>query len=155
MMWSREDGCDDVLFARVAAHASADARSRAAESVWTTFIDQVLPAHATVEFDAVRVEIWPDTGRTILFPALEPLTDRVDVLSLDVTWEDLEELVRVLDETLDEDDPSHDDQVRAKVNEVVEVLRRTARDVHWPRATEVRYLEWGEELLASDVVKAT
>lgn len=153
MDWWSEDGCDEILFARIEKSADSADLARAAPSAWAKFIEVVMPAHTNIAFDTVRVEVWPDTGRTIIFPALEPCSERIDVLSLDIRWEALEAAVVAVDEELDEDDPSYDSLVRTNVNKFVELLRAAAARAPWPSGVEIRYLEWGVELLAVDHVK--
>lgn len=62
----------------VSADATSISEIDALEEMWKVMLSNVLPLNAGVVWDYIRLEIWVDTGRVIVYPALLKDEFRVD-----------------------------------------------------------------------------
>lgn len=83
------------------------------------FKHRVIPEQEKAErWDYVRVELWPDSGRFIAFPALGGEKFRVDVTGGQLICAEVEaDLGR-----LDVEDPGFDEQAEAIVQRMIELV---------------------------------
>lgn len=57
--------------------------------LWRKYIEDAAPMNAAAPWDHLRVEIWLDSGRVILFPTPSPYRFRVEKASCQITCPDL------------------------------------------------------------------
>ena len=79
---------------------------------------RILPEHAG-KWDHVKVEIWPDSGRVIAYPAHSAKPRGVDRERIDIQCEELEERYYGIDS---ESDAAFDAALEALVSEVEEMI---------------------------------
>ena len=53
------------------------------------FHDEVIPRQEACRWDYIRIEIWSDSGRVIIFPADSGRKERIDVALIDIHFADL------------------------------------------------------------------
>ena len=64
-------------------------------------VDRIIPlqSDASRAMYEIRVELWLDSGRIIVFPSQTPFTRRIDVAGCVVNSADIESQIRALDES--------------------------------------------------------
>ncbi len=67
--------------------------------------ERTIPANSEVRWDHLRIELWPDSGRVIAFPALSTVVDRVEKEGCQLVFDDLARgYDRLADSELADDD---------------------------------------------------
>ncbi|MEJ7595478.1 MAG: hypothetical protein WKF77_28515 [Planctomycetaceae bacterium] len=76
----------------------------AMENVCQHIVTTVIPKNLGVEWDYLRIELWPDSGRLIFFPASTSNAERIEKAGCQVVFEDLLAKYNALaDSDLDDD----------------------------------------------------
>lgn len=86
MEWNKNESSRKASYY---ADAGDTPRSDAMVELWQVFTDDVLPRNEYVDWDYVKIEIWSDAGRVIVFPASSLSKWRIEKASCDVTFSDL------------------------------------------------------------------
>ncbi len=77
---------------------------QAFKELWQKFEQHVVPQHDCIEWNVIRVEIWSDSGRIIVYPGLLRNRDRIDKAGCQVIFSDLMETQANLFALKDEDE---------------------------------------------------
>jgi len=94
-----------------------------AKEMWEVFHREVVPLNQEVAADYVRVEIWADSGRIIVFPATSKTPRRIEKALCQVAFERLLTFYQQL-ATSDASDSVFSDQLDAKLQELTVSLGR-------------------------------
>jgi hypothetical protein len=57
--------------------------------MWKLFVEKVIPLHSEVKWNVYRVEIWPDSGKLLLFPGCKGAAKYVHLAGCEVLVEAL------------------------------------------------------------------
>jgi hypothetical protein len=84
-------------------------------------LDSGIILNSGFDWDVIRVELWLDSGRIIVFPALDPLTERVERSGCQLICD---ELVAFYERLVDCDigDDEFDEEIARKELEIVDNL---------------------------------
>lgn len=139
--WTQKDFPDGTKLRRLEVPAHTDLTALSGD-VWDNFWRFVVPLQAEAKWDYVRVEAWPDSGRILLFPALTRARRRVDVMVLELTFEEILQRWAALEEQA-VSDRVFEREIRAVVRKVFAALKATySNDQGWAatvgKAPEVR-----------------
>jgi O-acetyl-ADP-ribose deacetylase (regulator of RNase III) len=95
--------------------------------LWEKVCRDVLPEHAETDWDFVKAEFWPDSGRIIVFPAPNSL-ERIDRAGCQLV---VHPLLRRWDEMADseDDDESFDARVSEELHRLAERLLKMLKEV--------------------------
>jgi hypothetical protein len=80
---AKGSGVDDV------GYAESTSLSVAAYELWRKYAQDAAPLNADIVWDYLRVEIWLDSGRIILFPTPSPFRYRVEKAMCQMVCPDL------------------------------------------------------------------
>lgn len=83
MSWENESGISTL---KVAKEDSIEASLR---DLWTKVSSELLPLHKEVPWDHMRIEIWGDSGRILLFPASSRESSRIEKLVYQIVFQQL------------------------------------------------------------------
>lgn len=87
MKWEAERDPDGHVVLCAEADDSSDRMiARALDEAMAVVAREVLPAHAAEDWEVLRVELWPDTARMLVYPATRAATDRIDRCMVQLTW---------------------------------------------------------------------
>ncbi len=92
-----------------------------AKAIWDKLFNSVLIRHQHELWDSIRVELWPDSGRVILFPSKIGMNRRIEIAALEVTVTALLEYWEKMNEA-DVSDDEFDKEIMQKVMVCVEWL---------------------------------
>lgn len=67
-------------------YAEGTALVAAAVELWRKYVEDAAPKNAEIAWDHLRVEIWLDSGRVILFPSPSPFRNRVERAACQITF---------------------------------------------------------------------
>jgi hypothetical protein len=75
MEWKKNDDNRVVFYD---CEAEAQETDEAMVEMWRMLVSEVLPLNQEIDWDYIRVEIWPDSGRLIVIPAARRNTYRIE-----------------------------------------------------------------------------
>ncbi len=101
-------------------YRSADLNVSEVQEVWLKFFD-LLTQESLDVWDAIKVEIWADSGRVIVFPGILTKTDRDENFCIEVSIKSLIDFWERLADS-DIDDIDFDNKVNIRVKKLVEHL---------------------------------
>ena len=112
-------------------YAQATPISAATKELWLKYLKDAAPLNAGVSWDHLRVEIWLDSGRIILFPSPSPFRCRVEKAMCQIVCPDL---LASYDETADSNlsDDAFDSWAKQATEKVAGLLSQSAKDVKLP-----------------------
>jgi hypothetical protein len=84
--WQRIQEGKEITFTTT---VEGRAWANAFRSLWQVFAAEVVPAHIGVDWDHVRVHLWNDSGRVIVFPASSTTKWRIDKALCDLVLTDV------------------------------------------------------------------
>ena len=116
--------------------------------LWEKYVRDAMPLNACVVWDHVRVELWLDSGRVILFPAMSPFRKREEKAMCQITCPELINFYETLIEA-DLSDDKFEAAISEKEREIAETLCATAREISLPECIgkhSVRVLYYGADL---------
>ena len=121
---------------------------QAAFELWQKYCEDVAPANATVTWDHLRVEMWLDSGRVILFPTMSPFRHRIEKAVCQIICPDLLNFYETL---IEADIPDNEFEVALskKEQEVADLLSTAAKQMNLPARLSlqsVRVLYYGADL---------
>ncbi len=119
----------------------------AARELWEKYLADASPQNIEIGWDHLRVELWLDSGRIILFPAISPFRRRIEKSACQITCPDVLNFYETLLEA-GLPDKDFESQLARKENEIVELLSTTAREAHLPERlgrSEVRMCYYSYE----------
>jgi hypothetical protein len=119
-----DDGSDDELCASF-------------ESLWSTLRTEGLASQID-RWDHLRLEIWADSGRVIVFPARSPFRERIDNVCFQL---EVPRLLRLFEEL---DGDALYAQVSALEKRIVALARKAYRRADWRDAPPVRCWSYGD-----------
>lgn len=123
--WRRLPGGEEYYTARVTAeHELHDAL----RSMWRTVCELALPVHEASEWAMLKVEMWPDSGRIIAFPAIDSL-NRKDRGGCELMVEPLFEFWEKLAES-DESDESFESKLGERLTDLSLKVLAAFEDVY-------------------------
>lgn len=105
----------------------------------------VIPKHSNLEWDHLRVELWPDSGRVIVFPALDSNANRIDVAGCQIVFASLLSEYETLADS-DMPDEEFDSVLQAEEQRWIDQLIAGARQGGL-RDTRMAFWESGSKLL--------
>ncbi len=83
----------DILYiGRVAGPLTSEALGAPFAQAWGFFFDNIIPENALVRWDYVRIEVWSDSARLIVFPAASDVQRRVEKSGFQLLLDDWESL---------------------------------------------------------------
>lgn len=137
MQWVRRDAADgDFTIEATALDDSAAAVASSCADIWKRLETEVLTRQQS-PWDLVRLEVWPDSGRSILFPSRSPFTDRSDEALAQVQWPHLVSLWNACegDDGLSDDEFDH--RIDAAVAALLDSFEAAYRAHPWGRPPRV------------------
>jgi len=147
--WTANTTDDLLAFEAEAQDGSPAAQLASAGAVWALLADKILPRHQPEEWNVLRLEVWPDSGRTIVFPARDPYEERTDrALAqvhwpvLQATWDDCE-----ADDSVD--DEAFDAMIADVTNLIVRAFEQSFEQSTLRDRVRVDCYSYGEELLCT------
>ena len=149
MQWLQRSSADPTVFEAEAVDASPEQRETSAAELWTVLESKILPLHTREDWDVLRLEVWSDSARTIVFPAKLPFLELTENALLDLHWPALQELWDRRDQGGARDDDAFDAQVGDVVNAMVAALSATFARSSLRGIARVDCYLFGEELLCS------
>lgn len=100
MKWEKSASAEPLVFTAIASFTAID---ECLEELWKFFVSEILPRNEGVNWDFVRVEIWLDSGRIIVFPASSGAQSRIEISGCQVVFPSmLEDYERLADSSLGE-----------------------------------------------------
>jgi hypothetical protein len=122
MNWAEEKDRSRVFY-RAAAAIDADL-AEALKELRRKLVTDVLPKHASSDWDALRVEIWPDSGRLIVYPGRAGSAARSEKAGCELAIQSLLDSWESLGES-DIDDGAFAQRVRAEEKRIAALLLQT------------------------------
>lgn len=122
MNWTEERDRSRVFY-RSAAATDADL-AEAFKELRRKLVTDVLPKHASSDWDALRVEIWPDSGRLIVYPGRAGSAARSEKAGCELAIQSLLDFWEVLRGS-DIDDDAFAQRVRAEEKRIATLLLQT------------------------------
>ncbi len=119
---------DAFLTAELTGALDAEAARSAFRDVWSFFVCEIEPNHNGIPWDYVRVEVWSDSSRLLLFPATNGVNKRIEKSGLQVVLR----MWNTLWDQMDEDGVSDEEftaAVRAEEAKVAKWLLEAANGV--------------------------
>lgn len=110
----------------VADDSSSERMIRSMEDVWMKFERDVLSLHDSADWDHVRAEVWSDSARLFVFPALSPFERRTERALVTVKWPSLASVWARFDEI---EDGRESDSLAAKSVDISRDIIRCVREV--------------------------
>jgi hypothetical protein len=108
--------------------------SQAAQELWRKYIEDAAPKNKEVTWDYLRIEVWLDSGRIILFPATNPFRRRIEKSACQISCPDL---LGSFNEMADsKSDDEFDVWHTQTVDKVVGLVSQAAKDVNLPDKLE-------------------
>lgn len=141
MKWDKHESSRDTFYT---GEAGTLPRAEAMAELWNVVADEVLPRNESVDWDHLRAEFWPDSGRIIVFPASSRVVDRIEKAGCQVIFS---ELLSAYDQLADSDidDDAFTEQLRTVKAAWADDLEKAARA---SRLSNLRISFWesdGEE----------
>ncbi len=128
--------------------AEASPVPEAVQELWRKYVEDASPKNAEIAWDHLRVELWLDSGRIILYPAIAPFRQRIERSACQMACPDLVNFYdRLIESNLPDD--KLEEQLTGKENELVELLSTSARKMKLPELLcrqSVRVLCYGADL---------
>lgn len=90
------------------------------QELWKLMVSDVVPLNAAVEWDFIKLEIWPDSGRLIAFPASSQSRFRVEMAVCQVFFPSLLQAYEEIDDEIDDGD--EDEEADRQFSEAVSAL---------------------------------
>jgi len=147
--WTTETTGDLLVFEAQAKDQNAAARLAVAADVWAMAEREILPRHQPDEWDVLRLEVWPDSGRTILFPARDPYEERTDKALAQVHWPSLQDTWDACESDDSIDDDAFDAIVVGAVDLIIRALKNSFDESGLRTRLRVDCYTYGEEHLGS------
>tara|TARA_R110002073_G_scaffold171358_1_gene328379 strand:+ start:186 stop:644 length:459 start_codon:yes stop_codon:yes gene_type:complete len=104
----------------------ADLENSLAQELWLKFFT-LLENCSSDLWNAIKVEIWADSGRVIIFPGVADKVDRDEDFCLEFYVESLFDFFECVSDS-DIDDDEFDNQVKSRVSSVTEQLNNALQD---------------------------
>lgn len=123
--WKTDESESVTVFEANVTGASDRAIDESAAAIWRLFQQEVLPRHERSDWHVVRLEFWPDSGRSILFPAKKPFRDRTEKAMVDVCWSGLLQLWETLEADESISERTFDKRIRTHVETLLRGFRNT------------------------------
>ena len=101
-------------------------RAEAMTELWRLFAGAILPENEAVDWDSIRAEFWPDSGRIIVFPASSAIDERIEKAGCQVCFPELQSAYDLLADA-DIDDDAFGEQLAALQDQWANELERAAR----------------------------
>ncbi|MGN6553763.1 MAG: hypothetical protein ACTHLW_08585 [Verrucomicrobiota bacterium] len=122
MIWKTDDKDPPVNYIGDAETATV---TEALRELWRKYIEEAAPINEEIRWDHLRVEIWLDSGRIIVFPTPSPYHYRVEKAVCQMTCPDLlDSFNEMADSKIDgEFDVWHTKTMQKVANLVVEAAR--------------------------------
>jgi hypothetical protein len=105
-------------------NAPSDLQSAFKDAI-LTLKEQLIPYHESksISWDHIRIELWEDTGRFIIFPASTKPEYRIDLAVYEIKCSYIEQEVVLLDKSnLSDDD--YDTKILNLINEMAQVANK-------------------------------
>jgi hypothetical protein len=112
-------------------HAGTASFADAAPELWRKFLEASAPLNADLSWDHLRVEIWLDSGRVILFPATALFRHRIEKSSCQMICPDLLNFYETLIES-DLPDDQMEKEITAKEFNIIAILSAAAKALDLP-----------------------
>ena len=128
-------------------HARTSPLTEVVQELWREYLDDA-PINANVVWDHLRVEIWLDSGRVILFPTTSPFLHRVEKAMCQRVCSDLFAFYESLIEA-GLSDEMFEAALNRKEQEVANVVSSAAEEAGLPKRLgrrEVRIFYYGSNL---------
>lgn len=116
--------------------------------LWKKYTEDCAPKNMSVMWDYLRVELWLDSGRIILFPAASASKNRIERSACQITCR---ELLAAFDKmAVSMPDDQFDSWHAQAVENVVAVLSQAAKQTNLPHQlgrseVRIRYFSYGGE----------
>jgi hypothetical protein len=143
-----------------AGHAETVPITESVHELWRKYIDDAAPKNAETAWDHLRVELWLDSGRIILFPALSTNCFRIEKAACQLICPDLLNFYETLIKAKLPDE-KFEIEITLKEMEVAEILSKSAKDAHLPQKLgrpEINILYFGADVhkpIRKDTLRAT
>jgi hypothetical protein len=145
--WREQIREQSVAIQCIAFDDSPSAVFETCRQAWLVVRDELLPRHAELGWDALRVEVWTDTARTVVFPVRRSAAQRIDVAVVEVIWPRLYEVW----ETAEGDPNVSDEEFAARIEPIVQTildaLQAAFHETAWDAAFAVECYRFEKELL--------
>lgn len=122
--------------------------TQAVFELWEKYLEDAAPANAEVAWDHLRVEMWLDSGRVILFPTVSPYRYRIEKAVCQIICPDLLNFYETLIEAKIPDN-KFGLALCKKEREVAVLLSTAAKQMNLPgrlNLQSVRVLYYGADL---------
>lgn len=120
----------------------------AVRELWRKYLEDAAPINADIEWDHLRAELWLDSGRIILYPAVSPFRRRIEKSACQITCPDLLNFFEMLVEAELPDDKIEAALAR-KEDEVIMLLSTSGLEMKLPERLNrgsVKVLYYGANL---------
>ncbi|MDH5493668.1 MAG: hypothetical protein OEY14_17070 [Myxococcales bacterium] len=148
MDWT-QNTTEDLLAFEAEADEEVAEQLACAAAVWALAERELLPRHGSEEWDVLRLEVWPGSARTILFPAREPYEQRTDRVLAQVHWPGLQATWDACESDDALDDEAFDARIGAAVDSIVRAFRDAFEQSSLRDRLRVDCYSYGEEHLCS------
>jgi hypothetical protein len=120
----------------------------AMRGLWIKYLADAAPVNANIVWDHLRVELWIDSGRIIIFPARSALKARIELAVCQMFFPSLQRFYENLI-GIDLADDQFESTLEAKEKEVIELVSKIGSELGIPERLErpfVRVLYFGTDL---------
>ncbi len=101
MKWNKEASKQVTFYT---GEADTGSRIEAMKELWDLVDTELIPQNEGIQWDYIRIEFWPDSGRVIVFPGIKGSDKRIEKAGCQIVFEELLSTYEVLaDSGIDDD----------------------------------------------------
>lgn len=104
--------------------------NQAAQELWRKYIEDAASKNKEISWDHLRVEVWLDSGRIILYPAMSPFRQRIEKSACQISCPDLLESFNEMADSKKDDE--FDVWHTQAVDKVVSLVSKAAKEAGLP-----------------------